>query len=187
MIYIFWSMNYLFRDTFYYQHLVIAFMFIVSGFIAWYLINDIIAGIIFKVKYNLKAGTHIRTGNYSGAIKSHHLTYLQIRTDDGQLLHIPYSSINQEVISEVSHTESIKENTIRLQIDSSLNKPDAETLIRETILNSPWSNFKEEPSIKLLEKNEKGYIFEIVLFSMNLKHMQFIEMALDENSAFKVI
>lgn len=186
-VYILWSMDYLFRDKFFYEYLVIAFIFILSGFTAWYVFNDIIAGIVFKVKHNLKAGTQIRTANYTGSIKSHHLTYLQIRTDDGQLIRIPYSRINQEVISEVSHAELSEENIIRLQIGLSLSKADAETLIHETIMNSPWSNLKETPSIKLIEENETGYIFEIVLFSMNLKHINFIEQALKENPSLKVV
>jgi len=187
LVYIFWAMDYLLKDKFYYQYLVIALILIVAGFIAWYLINDIIAGIIFKVKHDLKAGTHIRTVNYSGLIISYHLTYIQIRMDDGQLIRVPYSRINQEVISEVAHSASEKKHTIHLQIDSSLNKADAETLIRQSILNSPWSNLKEEPSIKFLEETRNGNIFEVMLFSIDLEHIKFIEQALEENSALKVI
>ncbi|MBE0648817.1 MAG: mechanosensitive ion channel [Bacteroidales bacterium] len=185
--YIFWALDYLFRGKFYYQYLVIALIFIVVGFFSWFLFRDIFAGVIFKVKHNLKSGTHIRFGGLSGNIKSQHLTYIRIRTDDGQLLRVPYSRLNHEVISEVTHTEALAAHTIHIQVNNEISKSVAESRIRDTILNTPWSNLKEEPTIKFLKESEIGNIFEIMLFSMSQKHMKFIEIALEKIPSLKVI
>ena len=187
LIFIFWASDYLFRDKFYYRYLVLALILVFIAFLSWFLISDIFAGVIFKVKHNLKTGAHIRTGDISGNIKSQHLTYLKIRTDDGQLLRVPYSSLNNKVIAEVMHTETMEEHTLQIRIDVNLNKTDAETLIREKILNTPWSNVKEEPSIRLIKEDEKGSVFEIMLFSMNQKHRKFIEMSLQEIPSARVL
>lgn len=185
--YIFWTTDYLFRGKFYYQYLVIALIFIVVGFFSWFLFRDIFAGVIFKVKHNLKSGAHIRLGELSGNIKSLHLTYIRIRTEDGQLLRIPYSRLNHEVISEVKNSEALAAHTILVQINHDISKSVAESRIRDTILNTPWSNLKEEPTIKFLKESENGNIFEIMLFSMSRKHLKFIEMALEKIPSVKVI
>jgi hypothetical protein len=68
-----------------------------------------------------------------------------------------------------------------------MNKSEAEALIRNTILNSPWSNLNEELSIKFLTEKEKSFVFELMLFSTSLKNMKFIEMALENIPSVKVI
>lgn len=185
--YVFWVTYYLFREKFFYHYLFYALILIVGGLLAWFLLRDIFAGIVFKVKYNLKTGTHIRAGAYSGNIKSQHLTHLKIRTDDGQLIRIPFSRINHEVVTELSHPEALQEHKLRLQVDSSISKTQAENLIRTTLLNTAWSNQKEEPSIKFLQENEKGYVIEVMLFSLSPRHVKYIEMALKEVPYIQVI
>jgi small-conductance mechanosensitive channel len=187
LVYIFWAVNHLFSEKFYFHYLVFAIIFIVFGFLSWFLFSDIIAGIVFKTKHNFKKGSHISAGEYSGQITSQRLTYLKLKTEDGQVMRVPYSRINHAVISEMTHTEALKEHSINLEISNETSKTKAETLIRDAILNSPWSNLNEEPSIKFLAENKKSYVFELMLFSTNLKHMKFIESALEKIPSAKVI
>jgi len=187
-VYIFWTTYYLFSVKFFYTYLVYALILIVTGFLAWFLLRDIFAGIIFRVKHNLKTGSYVRAGDFSGQIKSQKLTYLKIITDDCQLLRIPYSRIIQEVITELAYPGALEEHILRLRVDSSLGRTTAaESYIRTAILNTPWSNLKEEPTIKLLKENENGYFFEITLLSINMKQMKFVEMALEEIPSLHVI
>jgi len=185
--YIFWAIDYLFRDKFYFHYLVFAVIFIVVGFLSWFLFSDIFAGIVFKLKHNLKTGTHISAGEFTGKITSQQLAYIKLKTEDGRVLRIPYSKINHAVISEMTHTEALREHTISLEISNKLSKTEAENKIRNAILNTPWSNLNEEPSIKFLAENENSFTFELMLFSTNLKHMKYIEMALENIPTAKVI
>lgn len=187
LAYAFWVTYYLFREKFFYHYLFYALILIVAVLLGWFLLRDIFAGIVFKVKYNLKTGTHIRAGSYSGNIKSQHLTHLKIKTDDGQMIRIPFSRINHEVVTELSHPEALQEHKLRLRVDSSISKAQAENLIRTAVLNTAWSNPKEEPSIKFLQENEKGYVIEVMFFSMSTRHVQYIEIALKEVPSIQVI
>lgn len=185
--YVFWSTNYLFSQEFYFHSLVYGFIFILVGFLAWFLIRDMIAGIVFKLLYNLKPGIHIKVGDYSGTIKSEHATFIIIRTDDGQLLRIPFSKINNEVILEGTHSKSNKEYLLRLHIDASFDKKEAELYINEIIQNSPWSNLKEEPVIKFIEEDESGTVYEIMLFSMNPKRIHNLVSTFIKSPSVKVV
>jgi small-conductance mechanosensitive channel len=178
--FIFWAIDQLFREQFYFHYLIFVIIFIVAGFLSWFLFSDIIAGIVFKMKHNLKTGTHISTSDYSGKITSQRLTYIMLKTEDGRVLRVPYSRINHAIISEMTQSEALREHAIRIEIKNEISKAESESLIRSVILNSPWSNLNEDPSIKFLKEDENSYFFELMLFSTSLKHMKFIEMALEK-------
>jgi small-conductance mechanosensitive channel len=185
--FIFWSLDYLMRSLFVYRYLVIALMLVLTAFVSWYLINDMISGIIFKVKHKLQPGAYIRTGKYAGEIRSLRLTDIHIRTDDGRMIRIPYSQLNQEVILELFHAGSSEEHQIQIRVSNTISKTEAEKQIFETILNSPWSILNEEPTIAFLREDENEYIFEVTFLLLNTKHLNFIETALKRNAAIKVV
>jgi small-conductance mechanosensitive channel len=103
-----------------------------------------------------------------------------LKTEDGRVLRVPYSRINHAIISEMTQSEALREHAIRIEIKNEISKAESESLIRSVILNSPWSNLNEDPSIKFLKEDENSYFFELMLFSTSLKHMKFIEMALEK-------
>ncbi len=186
--YIFWATDFLFREKFYYEYLVYAMIFIIAGFVAWYLLKDVFAGIIFRVKHNLKTGSYIRAGDLSGQIKSQELTYLRITAGDGQTLRVPYSGIIHEVITELTYPGAFEEHTLHIRTDLSLGSSNtAESLIRTAVLNTAWSNVKEEPVIKYIKETDNGYFFEITLLSVNKKQIKFIEKSLEEIPSVHVV
>jgi hypothetical protein len=188
IIYTFWAIDFLFRGKFFYPYLVYAIIIIIAGFVAWFLLKDIFAGIIFRTKHNLKTGSYIKAGDITGQIKSQQLTFLKIITGNGQILRVPYSGIIHEVITELSYPGALEEHTLNLRVDLPAGRTNAaESLVREVILNTPWSNLKEEPTIRFLQENENGYFFEITLLSINRKQIKYIEMGLEEIPLIHVI
>ena len=183
--FIFWSVDYLFRNLFFFRYLIMLMILVLGVFFSWYLINDMIAGIVFKVKHNLKSGTYIRTGKYAGEIRSMHLTGIQIRTDDGHLIRIPYARLNQEVILELSHAGSYEEHLVQIWVYNTISRAEAEKQIYETIINSPWSILKENPSVHFIKQDENENVFEAVMYLLDVKYLNFIEIALKKNPAIK--
>lgn len=188
LVYVFWAVHFLFKGKFFYQYLILSMVLIIMGFMTWFLLKDIFAGIYFRIRYNLKTGSYVHAGDFSGQIKTQKLTYLKLMTSDGHFLRIPYSKIINEVITEMLFPGSLEQHIILVRADiSSGNLKTAESLIRTTILNTPWSNLKEEPSIRLLKENEDGYLFEIKLPSINMKQMKYIKMAFGAIPSLQVI
>jgi len=181
IVYIFWATNFLFGEMFFYQYIVYALIFIIAGFVAWFLVKDIFAGIFFRINHNLKTGSFIRIGDLSGQIISQQLTHLRILIPgDGQIQRLPYSGIINGVITELAYPGALEEHTLHVRIDRSQGSTnEAESLIRSVILNSAWSNLKEEPAIKYIKETENGYFFEITLLSVNKKQIKFIELSFE--------
>jgi len=179
LIFVFKSTYFLFHGKFYYQYLVFALILIVMGFLTWFLIRDIFAGLIFRINYNFKTGTYISTGNLNGQIVSKQLTLIKLKTNDGLLLSIPYTKLINEVITEKGFHGTTEEHVIQIRADLSLGRTNAEELIRTALLSTPWNNLKEEPIIRFRKENEIGYFYEITLFSVKMKHIKLIEVAMD--------
>lgn len=184
--YTFWAVYYLFRDKFYYHYLVYALILIVIVFMSWYLLRDIFAGMIFRIKHTLRNGSYIEAGDYSGQIKSQRLTCLEIITSDKRLLRVPYMKLVNGVISETAGRGPVEEQVIHVKIDESVGRGNAETFIRTALLNTPWSNLNEEPSIKYQREDKTGYFYDIILVSKNIKQLKNIEKSLEQIDSIQV-
>lgn len=180
LIFIFWSIDYLFKNKMYYQYLVISIVIIVVVFLAWFVVKDFIAGIVFKVQNDLQENNNIQFGKIAGTIKSQHLTHMKIETSTGQLIKIPYSRLNQEVISEISDSITYEEFKFKVTTNKTLSKQDTEENIRFLVINSPWSNFNKSPVIKLISDNENTFTFDILVNTLNNKHMRQVEKSVSE-------
>ncbi|MEZ5195514.1 MAG: mechanosensitive ion channel [Bacteroidales bacterium] len=175
LLYVFWANDFLFKEKSYYQYLVASLVIILVAFFAWFLVRDFIAGIIFRVQNDLPANKNIQLGSINGKIKSKHLTHLIVETTDNQMVKIPYSKLQQEVVSELSDSQGADEYKIMLTVKKNVTKAQIEEKIRILILNNPWSNFRKKPMIKLLSEDDTNYSFEIKVNTMEHKHMRLLE------------
>lgn len=187
IIFVFQSTYFLFNGKFFYQYLVFGLILILLGFLTWFFLRDIFAGFIFRIKYNLKAGAFISAGDLSGQIKSHQLTSVKLLTAEGLVLNIPYTRMINEVITEKGFRGTPEEHILQIEADLSVGRTNAEELIRTALLSSPWSNLKEEPAIRFIGENEKGYLFQIKLFSVKMKHVKLIETSLGKISLLHTV
>jgi hypothetical protein len=183
----FWLIFFIFRNKFYYSFLVYALILIIAIFVSWFILKDIFAGIILRIKHNLSDGSYIKAGNYSGQIKSQRLTYMKIITADNRLLRIPYTNLVNEVIFETAVRGPAEEYILNIKIDISGGRSEAENLIRSALLNSPWSNVSEDPGLKFQKQDETGYFYEITFLSKNLKEIKNIEKSLGQVPSIKVL
>lgn len=161
-------------------------MLILLIFFTWFFLLDIFAGLLFRIRYSLGPGTFIQTGNISGQIKSFSPTSVILLTNEGLIQSIPYSKIINEVITEEGSYGLSKENIFQVQADLSLGRAKSEELIRTSLLNAPWSNSKEEPLIRFIEGNEKGYLYEVTLFAKKKKHIKLIVESLGKISSLHI-
>jgi hypothetical protein len=179
IIFVFQSANFIFHQKFFYQYLVYGLILILLIFLTWFFLLDVLAGIIFRIKYSLGPGTFITAGGTNGQIKAHGLTSVKLLTGEGLIQNIPYSRLINEVITEAGLNGRTEENIFQIQADLSLGREKSEELIRTALLNAPWSNLKEEPLIRFIKENEKGYYYEVTLFTRKKKQMKLIAESLD--------
>ncbi len=180
LIFIFWANDFLFKNKSYYQYLVLSLIVIVVVLLAWFIARDFIAGIVLRVQNDLQTNNNIQFGNTEGRIKSQHLTHLKIVTPTGQIVKIPYTRLNQEIVSEISDSTAIEEFKFQIQAKKTMSRQDMEEKIRFLLINSPWCNFNKIPVIRLISESEDLFVFEILVNALNQKHILQLEKSIGE-------
>ncbi len=171
----FWGTGLLFRERTYYPYIVLGMVLIILGLVTWYFIRDVFTGAMFKMQNELNQGDYIKIGNIAGQIKAARLTHLEIISDDGQTIKIPYTRLNQELISRTSTPEGMEEFNISLLVDKRFSKQEMEDKIRYELANSPWCNFKDPPVIRLKSEDEKTYAYDLQIYTLNQQHLRMVE------------
>ncbi len=171
----FWGTGLLFRERTYYPYIVLGMVLIILGLVTWYFIRDVFTGAMFKMQNELNQGDYIKIGNIAGQIKAARLTHLEIISDDGQTIKIPYTRLNQELISRTSTPEGMEEFNISLLVDKRFSKQEMEDKIRYELANSPWCNFKDPPVIRLKSEDETTYAYDLQIYTLNQQHLRMVE------------
>ncbi|MEZ5084474.1 MAG: mechanosensitive ion channel [Bacteroidales bacterium] len=179
-IFVFWATGLLFQDQIYYPYIVVSLVLVVLSLITWFFFRDIFAGAIFKFQNDLNKGDYIKIGNISGQIKSVRLTHLEIISDNGQTIKIPNTKLSQDLISGMSTPEGMEEFKFRFEFDKRFSKMEIEEKIKFEVSNSPWCNYRNPPVIKLQNEDEHSYSYDVVIYTLNDKHLSLVEKTLKE-------
>jgi len=180
IVFVFWAATALFIDGSFYPYIMAALFLITAILFVWFVFRDVFAGAIFRAQNDLNLGDYIKIGELSGQIKSVHSTHLEITSDNGQTIKIPYSRLSQDLISGMTTPEGMEEFTISLTVKKTMPKDEIEEKIRFEIANSSWCNYKNPPVIKLKNQNEEVTNFDILVYTLNQKHLRIVEKMLKE-------
>jgi len=178
--FVFWGTGILFRDRIFYPYMIMGLVLVVIGLITWFFIRDVFTGALFRVQHDLNKDDYIKVGDISGQIKSTRLTYLEITSDNGQIIKIPNTRLNQEFISGTATPEGMEECNIQLIIDKSFTKPEIEEKIKRELAISPWCNYRNPPVIRFKNEDEKGYRYEVQIYTLNHQHLRMVEKTLED-------
>ncbi|GEM_PF-2200503 len=177
--FIFWSLERLFQFKSYFTYLFLAAVFIFVLLVAYYFVNDLFAGAIFRIQHYPQKGKFYTFKKYSGKVKSIGSTGMILETSEGEEVDVPYSELRGPVFEnkEVRAQSDIK---IKLKIEKKGSKEEMIEKINEVILTSAYASFKKKPTIKVLAENPQDIQFEITLSTFNSIHQSIIEKRLKE-------
>ena len=117
LIILFWAVNYLFQDKSYYNVIIISIIVVLSLTIGWFLLKDIISGIIFRIQNNYSYGEFVQFGKISGRLNEMQLTHISIHTIDDKSIKIPYSRLSNEIISLRLEKKSYEHNRFTMNVN----------------------------------------------------------------------
>ncbi len=178
IIAIFWIINYLFEEKSYYQVIILSLVIILGISLGWFFLKDFVAGVIFRVQNNYTQGETIQVGNITGKIDALHVTHICIYTEEGKTIKVPYSKLNNEIISEQMEISSTEENKFLLKTNKKNSAKETGDTIHNILLNTPWRIKDKLPLIKYISEDNDTYTFEIQVQTRNSKHLGYLSKAL---------
>jgi hypothetical protein len=159
LIFVFWALFYVLEDKTYFPYLIYSLVIVLVLMFAWFILKDILAGMVYRFQNNHASGQKINLKGINGKIKNFGITHIHIDSS-GSIVKIPYSKLNGEIISESSDSAS-NQSTIRISVRKPASIDKTIARLRFLLLNYPWISPEAEPSIVCSSENEAEYIFDI--------------------------
>lgn len=182
-LYIIWALNGIFSHWGFYDILMYAVIISIIIGIGWFIAKDFIAGVVLKSELPFQTNQHISLPQTEGKLKKLGYRSLEIETESGQIVKIPYSRLTNEIITCQSNPEGLKFYETTIKLESSRKKEDICDLITEKIMLLPWTIPSKKPTIKPLnDKDQQAERYLIKFFAANPRHAEKISHYIKEYS-----
>jgi len=143
--------------------------------IAWFGLQDLIAGFIFKNNSGIKKSEHIKIGDVQGSIVKLGYRNLILDTASGNFVSLPYSKIIRQSIVRISSAEIRHSITFELKTAKVENIQKISNDISARIIMHPRSSLTEKPNVELIKEEADYLVFSIKVFAIENKFLSVIE------------
>ena len=186
-IFFVWTASSLFKDNLIYSAilllLIILSMIVISRTIA----KDVIAGIVLKTENSFSIGDILQHQEFIGKITKSGYRYIEIETDKGVLIRIPFSTVSENPIVKINPSEIIKKNqTIKVTIPKYDSVSVVSDELKTLIMNYPLVSVTKVPTITVKSETENEFLFDITISTLDSKYLpvikNYIKTKLDDKS-----
>ncbi len=151
---------------------------------SWYLIRDLILGIILVIQRKIELNTHVEIGDISGKIVKIDYFTFDIKTKEGNIETIPYSKIRSKVISKSGENINLEKQLICFTIPIQKNIDEAVEKLKLTVLNSPWVAASQQPIIKTINIVNEKHVIEVFVYLLKKDYVEKIRTYVNKNLGF---
>ncbi len=178
LIYAFWLAHIYLSGYEAFPFLMLSLFVLLAALFAWFVLRDIIAGLVFTARNQFSLNSRISFGDATGKIIGIGITRLVVRTDSGDAASIPYSRLSNEIICERAEDTASDYYRILLKLEK-IEPPDQlqASIVRE-VLCTPWASFGTMPIVRLKEETGSSVDFEVLFQSLNARHAARVERSL---------
>jgi hypothetical protein len=182
LAYYFWALKELFGGESFYPYVAAGSLAIVILLLVWFVMRDLVAGMVFVTKHPGLLGRRIEAESVSGQVLRVGPTGLRVRTDGGRVLSVPYTRIAGRVVAQQARERSADQFRCTVPVAGS----DDTDLLREKltreILLSPWVNPHLPLSVRIVATGTDRSA-ETVFHSLNEHHASLVEDRLRKQSS----
>lgn len=178
IVYAFWFAHVCFSGYEIYPILILALFILLAALFAWFVLRDIVAGVVFSTRNQFSLNHRISFGDTTGKIIGVGITRLVVRTDSGDTASIPYSRLSKEVVCERAEDTASDYYRILLKLEKTEPSDQLQSSITREVLCTPWASFGTTPIVRLKGEDDSAYDFEVLFKSLNSRHAARVERAL---------
>ncbi|MEM9830380.1 MAG: hypothetical protein AAF944_07065 [Bacteroidota bacterium] len=191
MVWLFQALNLVIGRSQLYPFVAVGLAFLLLIALSWFVLRDILAGIIFRLQHeprinqairiipanNRRRGEDTSDGNShtTGRIIHLGITSLMLENEVGEQIKMPYSRVVNQSIARYEASEYIKSYEFSLQLPKSKPKDKWVNVLRQQILLLPWSSTRQSPVIQWRAENDQCYVFDILVYSLSTDYALQIE------------
>jgi len=140
----------------------------------WFVLRDLVAGIVFSGRHPALRGVHIEASGFSGKVIHAGLLGIQLRGEAGETIFLPYSTLARASVAVHPPERTADEFRLQVAIPGEANGEEAADLLRRQMLLSPWVNAERPPTVQVSGSGEVR-IAEVLYHCLNEEHALHVE------------
>lgn len=151
-------------------------LLMLAGFwVFWYYIKNYIGGGAFRLNHQFEINDTVQIGEYQGKIVGTGNYRLELESESGEIIYIPYSRLNDEVIVKLQPGEMVLSHSFTMSTPADKTTTQKMDEIRFAVLSLPYASLKKTPQIKLFHEDANQYVFELIVYTLEKEYFYKIE------------
>lgn len=179
VVFLFWAVNELSYEV-KMNFMSMVLIVVVMAVLGWYFLRDFMAGFILRSENAFETGCRLKVGEREGIIS--HIGYrsIQLTTDEGELIKLPYSLMSGQLLMQPADVGRLQRQPVVLEFSSSLPADEVKQRLYRRTLEMPWVLPSFTPEIKLRLNTDGMYRAEIQLRVINEESLMKAQSVLSE-------
>ena len=175
IVFIFWSISVIFVGPPVSARVFSGMLILLVVGISWSLIRDIISGFLIRMEGTYHNNSHVRIHGVEGTVRKLGFRSMEIETDRGETIRIPYKIVEDELTVMSYPIETIKSHTFDISVPKSKDVNDYREEIKFQLLNSHWSSLRKDPQVKFIDEVADAYVLRVTAYTLDKKYFQDVE------------
>jgi len=147
--------------------------------LGWKSIRNFVQGTIFKFQKGDIVGQRLKLKNYSGVVKEMKHTKLELNTQNGEIIQIPYNKIISEVTIKPIATKYLKTGSIIIDLPEGSDVEQRKSEYKKRLFNSPWVISHKGIKIEHLKLKKGKQQLKIAFSVLHLEYVDRVRKAIE--------
>ncbi|MBL4755031.1 MAG: mechanosensitive ion channel [Flavobacteriales bacterium] len=174
-IFVFWSISIIFQGQVVYARIFSGLLILLTIGISWSLIRDIISGFFIRMEGTYDHNSHVRIHDVEGTVRKLGFRSLEIETERGETIRVPYKIVDDELTVKSYPIETIKSHTFDIAVPKSKEVNTYREEIKFQLLNSHWSSLRKDPRVKFIDEVDDAFVLRVTAYTMDKKYFDDVE------------
>ncbi len=150
---------------------------------AWFVVRDLVAGVVLKAGRICSLGDRLVVGELEGRVARMGVRTLTLETSQGEEALVPYSALSRSTVVRTPAVEGVAPHVFRVRTPPDVSVADARRAVLEAALCAHWASVVRKPQIKPLGKQ----IYEVTVFALNGDYAMDVESAVLKTTGYHVV
>jgi len=148
-----------------------ALLMVVGFWILWFYLRNYISGGVFKINRKFEINDTVQVDEYQGKIKALGNHRLELESESGEIIYIPYSQLSNAVIIKLHPGEKVLSHSFTISTLHEKKPAEIQEDIKYEILSLPWSSIKKEPHVKLIHEDKTHLVYEVIVYTLEKEYL----------------
>ncbi len=180
IVFVFWAIYNLFISYTFMPFIIAAMAVVLFTTLGWYVIRDLVSGVVLKTENGFKPGQYIKTPLAEGIIKRTGYLSIELETTNGEYIKIPYSKLINQALTKPFTEKSYKYAMIKLNIPGNFPHREIKERILSAVSSTPWVIYNRPPEIQIKQINDSTAQVEVRFLSFSDEYINQLKSFLDE-------